>query len=153
MGLNLEPADGRPGQGRSILAPYDAAGRRQHLLANGQDALYETTNNCDTKNPTYNPQGLIWAAAKVKDSAVARQLGLVPGRTFRLTSDLVGFYTNNNVGDVQLDDRSAVAGRLEFVFSPVMWIGRSRDDQDRTVIPSGGLLSQTFTLEINIAAK
>jgi len=68
------------------LTPYEDVGgvyTRIHKLSDASDGIWKVTDNI--KNRDANP---CWGQGEVMDSDAVATLGLVPGRTFKITSDI-----------------------------------------------------------------
>jgi hypothetical protein len=153
LALAVGAFDARRDGGKCTLSPYDDQGRRHHQLPSGEAAIWEVTGNLERSYKKFDPKGCLWGEARVKDSAAAKKLGLTPGRTFRLGSDIVGYYPADNIGRVALDSRATYMDSLQLALTPHEWLGRSREDHNDVGLPADSVATKTFTLDINIAAK
>jgi hypothetical protein len=154
MTLAVGPYDGRRAGARCELTPYDEKGRRHHRQPRGKDALWTVTDNvCRDKSPTFDPAQPLWAEGEVKRSAAARGLGLVPGRTFRLASDVVAYYPASTIGGIVLQQSADYLDGLLVAMTPREWFGRQRKDHNEVGLPADGAVTKTFALEVNIKAK
>jgi len=154
MTLAVGKYDGRRRGAACTLSNYDDKGCRHHKQKDGADAIWAMRSNLgQRKNPAFDATGLLWSEATVMKSAAARSLGLAPGRTFRLESDIAAFYPATSVGNEQLTNRTESMDGLCVTIMPREWFGASRDDHNKVGLPIGEAATKTFTLSINIAAK
>jgi len=97
--LNANPYGS--GEGATLTA-WDEDGASIHKTTGGEDALYKVTGNWDVDSPTWSTTDPMWCQAEVLDSDVASGLGLVPGRSFKMTTEFVtgasDYYHNAQLG-------------------------------------------------------
>lgn len=154
LSLGVGPFDGRRDSGRCSLASPDKQGRRFHRQRDGKEALWLVTDNCSPRgNRTFNRETEMWCQATILKSAAAKSLGLVPGRTFRLDSDIIGYYPAENVGRISLDNRASYMDGLHMEMTPREWFGRQREDHNNVGLAVDDATVQAFVLSINIATK
>jgi len=154
MTLEVGKYDGRRQGAACTLTDYDDKGRRRHKQPDGTDALWLIRSNLgQRRNPAFDAKGMLWSEATVMKGSAATSLGLAPGRTFRLESDIAAFYPATSVGNEELTNRTESMDGLCVTIMPREWFGASRDDHNKVGLPVEGAATKTFTLTINIAAK
>jgi len=154
MTLAVGKYDGRRRGAACTLSDYDDKGRRYHKQKDGTDAIWAVRSNLgQRRNPAFDAKGILWSEASVMKGAAAKSLGLAPGRTFRLESDIAAFYPATSVGNEELTNRTESMDGLSVTIMPREWFGSARDDHNKVGLPVEGAATKTFTLTINIAAK
>lgn len=154
VSLGVGPYDGRRKGAGCTLSKRDKSGRRQHKLKNGQGAIWTVTGNCSPRdNRAFDRKKPMWCEATVGNSKAARDLGLARGRSFRLDTDLIGYYPASSVGRVWLDNRATYMDGLRMEITPREWFGTGRDDHNKRGIAQDAIATKMFTFRINIKAK
>jgi hypothetical protein len=154
LSLAVGPYDGRRKGGNCKLMKPDSQGWRRHQTSDGKVALYAVRENCmPSDNKAFDRAKPMWCEVRVEKSAASKALGLVAGRTFRLDTDLIGYYPASNVGRIDLTRSATNTDALNCSITPREWHGEQRTDHTKVGLDVGEAVTKTFTLKVNIAAK
>lgn len=154
LSLAVGPYDGRRKSGNCKLLKPDSKGWRRHQTGDGKKALYAVRENCmPSGNKAFDRTKPLWCEVRVETSAASKALGLVAGRTFRLDTDIIGYYPASNIGGIDLTNGAAYTDALNCNITPREWFGKKRTDHNDIGLDVGEAVTKTFTLKVNIAAK